>query len=163
MKDNSLRKTSLIFLFVTLSLLCYPALADDGYNLWLKYPKVDNKERLKEYQQTISSIILTGNSTTCRIIQDELKIGLYGLLGKEIPFSNSDKVGSLIIGTPRTSNIIKELKLAELLDKLGKEGYLVKSTTIKGKKLLLIIANEDIGLLYRYISFITAHADSPIT
>jgi alpha-glucuronidase len=124
------------------------ALADDGYNLWLKYPKVNEPERLKEYRQTISSIILSGNSATCRIIHDELKNGLYGLLGSDIPFANSNKSGSLIIGTPRTSEIINKLNVTVVLDKLGKEGYLIKSITIKGKRSLVIIASDDIGLLY---------------
>jgi alpha-glucuronidase len=148
MRQGSLHRTLILFLFVTLSSLCQTAFADDGYNLWLKYPKVDDKERLKEYRQTISSIIISGKSNTCRIIHDELKNGLYGLLGKDIPFAQSNKDGSLIIGTPRTSDIIKKLNVTLLLNKLGKEGYLIKSATIKGKRSLVIIANNDIGLLY---------------
>jgi alpha-glucuronidase len=148
MKYDFLHRTFLLFLFVTLSLHFRTALADDGYNLWLKYPKVDDKGRLKEYQQTISSIIISGKSTTCQIIHDELKTGLNGLLGADIPFVNSTKAGSLIIGTPRSSDIIKKLNVTGLLDRLGKEGYLIKSTIINSKKSLVIIGNDDIGLLY---------------
>ena len=148
MRYNSLHSILPLFLFAALLLLCRTASADDGYNLWLKYPKVNEPERLKEYRQTISSIILSGNSATCRIIHDELKNGLYGLLGSDIPFANSNKSGSLIIGTPRTSEIINKLNVTVVLDKLGKEGYLIKSITIKGKRSLVIIASDDIGLLY---------------
>jgi alpha-glucuronidase len=114
----------------------------------LKYKKVDDKERLKEYRLTISSVIVSGKSNTCRIIRDELKNGLTGLLDKKISFGNSNKTGSLIIGTPRTSDFIKRLNVTVSLDKLGKEGYLIKLTKVNGKSLLVIGANNDIGLLY---------------
>jgi alpha-glucuronidase len=148
MRNESARKISLLFLFIILSSLCTTALADDGYKLWLKYPKVDNRDRLMEYQQTISSIVVTGKSNTCRIICDELKNGLSGLLGKEIPSGNSSKDGTLIIGTPRTSGLINKLQAAAVLGKLGTEGYIIKSTNINGTKLLVIAANNDLGLLY---------------
>lgn len=143
-----MHKAFLLFLFVTLSSLCHTVFADDGYNLWLKYPKVDDKERLKEYRQTISSIVVSGKSSTCQIIRDELKNGLSGLLGKDILFGNSSKAGSLIVGTPRTSGFIKMMNAAVSFNKLGTEGYIIRSMKIDGKRSLVIGANNDIGLLY---------------
>ena len=148
MRNESLHKAFLLFLFVALSSLCHTAFADDGYNLWLKYPKVDDKNRLKEYRQTISSIIVSGQSNTCRIIRDELKNGLSGLFGKDISFGNSLKAGSLIIGTPRTSSFIKMMNAAVSFNKLGTEGYIIRSIKTDGKWSLVIGANNDLGLLY---------------
>jgi len=148
MRNKSLHKAFLLFLFVTLSSLCHTVFADDGYNLWLKYPKVDDKERLREYRQTISSVVVSGKSSTCQIIRDELKKGLSGLLGKDILFGNSSKAGSLIVGTPRTSGFIKMMNAAVSFNKLGAEGYIIRSMKIDGKRSLVIGANNDIGLLY---------------
>ncbi len=122
--------------------------ADDGYELWLKYKKVDDAQKLTEYKQAISAVIVDGKSETFQIIKDELKTGLKGLLGKNVPFKKSvRKNGSLIVGTPGSSDIVKNLNISTL-DTLGKDGYIIKPTQINGKRSLVIAANEDIGLLY---------------
>ncbi len=125
------------------------ALSDDGYTLWMKYKKVDDEQRLSQYQHAVSTVIVSGTSETCRIIRKELKNGLRGLLAKEASFETSiNGKNTLLIGTPRSSHIINELGYTPLLQLLGKEGYLLKSAEIKGSKLIVIAANDDIGLLY---------------
>jgi alpha-glucuronidase len=148
MKYESACKGILLFLCITLCALSNTTNADDGYKLWLKYQKIDDKEQLRKYQQTISSIIVSGDSKTCRTIRGELKNGLNGLLGKDIPFRRSCKAGSLIIGTPRSSASIKKMSLSGQLSKLGQEGYLIRSTNMNGKMCIAIAAQKDIGLLY---------------
>ena len=148
MRHESLRNAFFLFLFVRLAFLCQTAFADDGYKLWLKYQKVNDKERLQEYRQIITSVSIAGESNRCRVIHDELKNGLSGLLGKEVSFGNSNKSGSLIIGTPRTSSFIKKLNGFFPFEKLGKEGYFIKSTMRQGQRTLVIVANNDLGLLY---------------
>lgn len=148
MKHTSLSKIILISFCIALYCLTNTAYADDGYKLWLKYKKIDNEKLLKEYRQTITSVIIPGRSETCRIIHRELEDGLLGLLGKEIPPKKSIRTGSLIIGTPSGSTFVKKLNTATLLDSLGREGYFIQSTEIEGKKCLVIAAQEDIGLLY---------------
>jgi alpha-glucuronidase len=148
MRHGPAQRFSILLLFMTLTSLCKPLYADDGYNLWLKYPEVNDSERLKEYRQIISSIIVSSESRTYRIIQEELKNSLHGLFGIDIPFTQSMKDGSLVIGTPRNSDIIRKLNIDELVGKLGNEGYLIKSTNLDGKSSLVITANTDIGLLY---------------
>ena len=148
MKNEFLQKSFLLFLFLTMSFLCNTAFADDGYNLWLKYTEVGDKQLLKEYQNTISSVILSGKSNTSKIIHDELKNGISGLLSKDILFGHSVKAGSLIIGTPRTSGFVKKLIKTVPLESLGREGYFIKSMEIDGKSSLVIGANNELGLLY---------------
>lgn len=122
--------------------------ADDGYDLWMKY-KFDDQGQLKEYKRMISTIIVQGETKTIQIIQDELKQGLDGLLGKNIPLMKSvTKSGAVIVGTPQSSVVIKNLNYTAILDTLGREGFLVTTTEINGYKTLVITANEDIGLLY---------------
>jgi len=127
MRYESLCKGIFLFLYITLYALSNTANADDGYTLWFKYQNIDDKERLREYQQTISSVIVSGNSKTCRTIRDELKNSLPALLGKTIPFEKMIQTGTLLIGTPSSSDFIKKLTTATLLDLLGQEGYVIKS------------------------------------
>ncbi|MGA9365550.1 MAG: alpha-glucuronidase family glycosyl hydrolase [Bacteroidota bacterium] len=152
-----------IFLIVCASLYCClgeRALADDGYQLWLKYKEIDDVELLKQYQRSISSFIVMGESETCRVVRDELTRGLSGLLGKEIPSVGSIKENSLVVGTPRNSEILKRLLHGTLVEALGREGFMIKSTEINGDKSIVIAANEDIGLLhgtFRLLQLIQAH------
>ncbi len=123
--------------------------ADDGYDLWLKYNKVTDAQKLAEYQAAITSVVIQGDSPTCKVMKDELQKGLSGLLGKETAFSNSvEKAGTLVIGTPVNSDIVAKLNLADSLKELGDEGFIIKSTEIDGKKCVVISANKDFGLLY---------------
>ncbi len=118
-----------IFLILCAVLLCanYLAFADDGYRLWLKYPKVDDAQLLAEYRQEILSINVSGDSKTCEIVAQELKNGLRQLLGKKIYIDNSVRTGSLIVGTPASSARIRKLTTVLQCDKLGQEGYCIKS------------------------------------
>lgn len=138
-----------LFLFVAVCLVLGTALSDDGYQLWLKYKKVPNEERLKEYRDAISSIIVSGNAETDKIIRDDLRDGLDGLLAKKVSIGSSPDGGnSIVVGTPKSSAIVKEMGYGSLLQSLGREGYLLKTEERNGSKLLLIAANTDVGLLY---------------
>jgi len=130
------------------------ASADDGYDLWLKYQKIEDRTLLEKYQQMISSIAVTGDSKTCRIIKDELKRSLPQLLGKPLPFEKKIKSGTLLIGTPRSSASIRRMRFSKRLNQLDRDGYLIKSTTIKGKTCIIIAARKDIGLLYGTFHFL---------
>lgn len=142
-------KITVLTLLVTLFAGIETTYADDGYNLWLKYNKVADSQKLAAYQAAIASVVVQGDSPTCSIIKDELKKGLSGLLGKEVSLANSvEKAGTLIIGTPENSAIIKKLDLAKSLNELGNEGFIIKSVQVDGKSCIVISANKDIGLLY---------------
>ena len=128
---------------------CPMASADDGYELWMSYRKLDNTARLREYRQVLSSVIIQSDSETLNIIREEIKKGLDGLLGINISIqSTPSKGGALIIGTPKKSPFIRELNLSNDLVALGREGFLIRSIKVKDITSIIITANEDIGLLY---------------
>ncbi|WP_162053477.1 alpha-glucuronidase family glycosyl hydrolase [Pontibacter pamirensis] len=134
----------LLLLFVTDSLH-----ADDGYRLWQRYDKIENAAKLNGYQQALTEIVLEGNSPTLLVAQKELKNGLSGLLGKEVPISQRPtQAGALVAGTPANSPLIKSLQLENRLKPLGQDGYLLLTTNINGKKSTAIAANTDVGVLY---------------
>jgi alpha-glucuronidase len=128
--------------------ICSMVRADNGYNLWLSYKKLDDAKVLKEYKESFSSIVIHGDSETLDIIRDEVKKGLDGLLRADLPLSNTLTGKALVIGIPKQSPLIRELNLSDELVTLGREGYLIKSVDIKSIPSIVITANEDIGLLY---------------
>jgi alpha-glucuronidase len=124
-------------------------LADDGYELWMKYKKINDANLLNEYQKTISSIVVIGKSRTCQIIRDELQRGLSGLLGKEIPVTESvSQSGSVLVGTIGSSDLIKGSITPNVMIRLGREGFFIFTTSINGNPTTIITANGDNGLLY---------------
>jgi alpha-glucuronidase len=119
--------------------------AEDGYELWLRYKKIDNAKTLASYKTAITGIMVVGNSPTHLAALEELKFGLNGLMGSTISTHSSLQQGSLIVGTISSlKNTIKD-KLPEVS---GNEGFAIASMNINGKKITLITANENIGLLY---------------
>ena len=123
--------------------------ADDGYSLWLSCKKLENVAMLPEYQRTFSSIVIEGDSETLDIVREELKKELDGLLGVELPvYSTISKNASLVVGTSSQSQVIRKLNLSGELATLGREGFLIRSMEIQGVPVIIITANEDVGLLY---------------
>jgi alpha-glucuronidase len=126
-----------------------PARADDGYDLWLRYFRTGDSARLAEYRGAISSIIVEGNSPSLSAAREELATGLSGLLDREVPVvSRLVKAGAVIAGTRASSPLVASLPLTAELRAVGREGYLIRSATVRGKAVIVIAANSDVGVLY---------------
>jgi len=126
-----------------------PFADEDGYDLWLRYPKVADPTLLAAYQASLSSVVAGQASPTLTLAEQELERGLRGLLG--VTLSRSDQVqatGSVVIGTPASSPLIAALPLAQVLPALGDDGYLVQATDVQGKPAIVIAANRDVAVLY---------------
>jgi alpha-glucuronidase len=123
--------------------------ADDGYGLWLKYARIADQTRLQACREAFSAAVVPGDSATLRLVRAEIKRGLDGLLGIDLPFrEKASGEGNVIIGTPRTSLIIKSLGWDTELKTLGREGFLLRSVEVNGHRATAIAANQEVGLLY---------------
>jgi alpha-glucuronidase len=123
--------------------------ADDGYDLWLRYPRVEDAVLLAEYRLAIARLVVQGDTPTLRVAHDELVAGLTGLLGAA-PASGTSVVGdgTVFVGTPRTSRTIASLPLATELRGLGPEGYVVRALRVDGHRTIVVAGNSDVGVLY---------------
>jgi alpha-glucuronidase len=143
---------TLLFLVVVLN---YSTYGDDGYRLWLKYDQISNLQKLSEYKKLIKEKVIKGNSPTIEAANHELKIGLDGLLGVNIPVSeNISEDGTLLIGTYKNFNFPLSSNIKDELNKVGSEGYIISNTKINNKNVIIITANEDIGVLYGVFHFL---------
>lgn len=149
-------KQLLIYLFASLFIFFQPPVkADDGYRLWLKYDLISDQMLLAQYNKSISGWIIEGNSQTLLAAGREMQLGLSGLLGWNIPqLSSIRKSGTLVAGTPESSSIIAALKLNDKLASLGSEGYIILSAKFRNKKIIVIAANKDTGVLYGTFHFL---------
>jgi len=128
---------------------------EDGYELWLRYKNIDNADKLEEYKTNIQAVYFPGDSPTLQAAREELTKGLEGLLGIPVIFANgSIENGTLLVGTPASSNIISSLKLGKKLKILGQEGFIIQNSVAKGKKCIVVSANTDVGILYGVFNFL---------
>jgi alpha-glucuronidase len=142
----------MVFLFLVIP---FKVAAEDGYRLWLRYDRIADEDKLKEYRKDIKVIHFPGDSPTLKAAREELTNGISGLLGVQVKFM--DKLtgsGTLIVGTPKSSKVVASLKLNDKLKKLGREGYIIQNSVIKGKKCIVISANTDVGILYGVFNFL---------
>ncbi|MCC9136685.1 alpha-glucuronidase family glycosyl hydrolase [Pontibacter silvestris] len=149
------KSLNLLLILLLLILTNNYSYGDDGYRLWQRYDKVQDAEKLKNYQQSVSELVIEGNSPTLSVAQKELTVGLTGLLGKAVPVSQRlTQQSAVVAGTPANSALIASLNLAERLNSLGDEGYLILTANTNGKKSTVIAANTDIGVLYGSFHFL---------
>lgn len=126
---------------------------EDGYDLWLRYRPLEATRAAKVRPHALS--IVGDGSPTLIAAHEELQRGLGGMLGEAPPVGNSISDGALVLGTPASSSVIRELGLP--LEKLGPEGFVIRTTRIKEHPVTVIAGNTDVGLLYgafRYLSLI---------
>jgi alpha-glucuronidase len=135
-----MKKTLLLLLSLCLAHLLH---AEDGYNLWLRYKRVDNNNLLVSYRKTITAVQVAGQSPTMDAVRKELELGLNGLLDTHIPTKNTPTGNTLIAGTYQALSALKpEDKPA------GPEGFLIISKVIDGKHYTIVTANTETGVLY---------------
>ena len=133
------------FLFLALK-------AEDGYRLWLRYDRINNAQVLQQYLKQLSNIQTAGNSPTISIAREELANGISGLLGKKITANSSD--GAILLATAANSLIIRNAIAANDFNKIGAEGFIIRSIKFSQKNKIIITANSDIGLLYGTFHFL---------
>ncbi len=121
---------------------------ENGYDLWLRYQVVSDTELLRDYRKMSSAIIFPANSERLDVAKDELRRGLSGLLDIEVSEISNIQNNVLIIGTVKSSRIISNISFVREIESLNDEGYIIRSSVIKGKKVTIITAKEDIGILY---------------
>jgi alpha-glucuronidase len=144
---------TLACLAVILFITAPGAFAEDGYDLWLRYRPLEG-EWLATYRAAATEIVQPRKpSPTLQTASAELTRGLGGLLRMALPVvARPTKAGSIILGTPRSSPLIAGLHLD--LERLGPEGYVIRSLTYEGHPATLIAASGDVGVLYGTFHFL---------
>jgi alpha-glucuronidase len=121
---------------------------EDGWQLWLRYPKVAVPGRLAEYQAALTHVVKAGGSATLQAAEAELLKGISGLTGIMIPVADQPiRDGAVVLGTPASSPIVRALALPAL-GAAGNEGYVVQAATTGGKAAIVVAANTDVGVLH---------------
>lgn len=147
-------KSKIIYTIVLI--LCMQVLhAENGYDLWLRYQKIDNSQILKSYTKTLSKLNFPASSATLTEAKNELKQGLNGLLNTNLSETDRISKGTLLVGTPSSSKEIADIReLANGIAGLGDEGFLIQSIQVNGAPCTVIAARKDIGVMYGVFHFL---------
>ncbi|MEH6407779.1 MAG: alpha-glucuronidase family glycosyl hydrolase, partial [Leeuwenhoekiella sp.] len=153
---------ALFAVFIFSSIITFSS-ASNGYELWLRYKSISNEKLVDNYTQQFQSVYFPNGTATITAAQDELKKGLSGMLGQSYVFENTFSVNnSTIIATGDNLDSSLTQSVNSELNNLGKDGFIIKSIDQKGKKILLVTANNDLGLLYgtfRLLMFMQENRD----
>ena len=121
--------------------------AEDGYRLWLRYVPVHG-DWLSRYRAAATELVGAPG-----VARAELQRGLTGLLGAPLrEATDVTQDGAVLFGTPSSSPLVKSLPLD--LQRLGAQGYLIRTVTIRGHRAIVIAANTDVGVLYGAFGFL---------
>lgn len=137
-------------LLAILSVLCAIGVpnqsqAETGYDLWLRYKPLDSATQA-HVSRHAQQLVVVEEDQTLSAATEELQRGLLGLTGKSPSVSRQISAdGAILIGTARTP-AIAALNLP--LGKVGREGYLIRSANIDGKRTIVVVGNEAVGALY---------------
>lgn len=111
--------------------------AEDGSELWLRGNQLNQSAGL------FSSI--SGDKHL--IAFEEFQQGWIKMNSRELAFSNNVADNCLLVATTKNAQI-KKLGLAKELKGLGREAYLIKTVSQRGKKFTVVTATKPEGLLY---------------
>jgi alpha-glucuronidase len=129
--------------------------AETGADLWLRYEPVKDSARLRAYREAAAAVVSSSATPTSRIVRGELTRGLRALVGAEVPVTDTvDRDGAVVVGTPSQSSAIAALGWTDAIHSLGDEGYLIRSTTINGRRATVIASNGEAGTLYGAFHFL---------
>ncbi|KRG47878.1 alpha-glucuronidase [Stenotrophomonas panacihumi] len=139
------RWLSCAFALVLGLLASTPALAEDGYDLWLRYLPLPAAQAQPALAQ-LGTVSIPRQNEVQRAARDELMRGLSGLLGQAPREATAADAALLVVGTPASSPLVAQLRLP--LKGLGAEGYLIRRVEHEGHLLTVVAAPGDVGTLY---------------
>ncbi|HEY4984339.1 MAG TPA: alpha-glucuronidase family glycosyl hydrolase [Verrucomicrobiae bacterium] len=130
-----------------------PLPEEDGYKLWLRYAPLG--DAAKKYHKVVQQIRVDGTSATSGIIRDELRSATSAMLGGNVPLNEKVLVeGMVVVGTPGNSALVRDLNWASDLGVVGIEGFIIRSTRVGNKPVMVIAADTEIGALYGAFHFL---------
>ncbi|HEY0942838.1 MAG TPA: alpha-glucuronidase family glycosyl hydrolase [Steroidobacter sp.] len=135
-----------------LAFVTQPAVAEDGYDLWLRYQPLAAEQRAP-YTPATAQLVMPTPSQTLAVARDELLRGLNGLLSRTpASVEQVSTAGAILVGTPRSNPQIAQLQLG--LQVLSPGGYVIRRRNVGGHSTLVVAANDDVGVLYGVFHFL---------
>ncbi|MBQ0895656.1 twin-arginine translocation signal domain-containing protein [Micromonospora sp. U56] len=123
--------------------------AEDGYEMWLRYRPVTDPDRLADYQARLGELAVAEAEPAIRSAAGELGHALGILLGRPVPvLARPSGPRSLVIGTWAGSPLVRELVTRGDVERVGAEGYLLRTVRTAQGEHVVVAATSGKGVLY---------------
>ncbi len=119
---------------------------EDGYDLWLRYRPLEDASLRATYRETLSSIVIRGESPSMAVAAEELRRGLSGLLDVDIPLADSITPGAIVLET--TGSVTLGSAEGPTHAQLTPGAFAISSAVREGSPVTVIAAHPDAGILY---------------
>jgi alpha-glucuronidase len=141
-----------LWMLVLLALLPGGAMAEDGYELWLRYRPLQG-QALAQLQAGARTVVHGAPpSPTVQVAVAELQRGIAGMAGRAPMLATRIAPGALVLATPASAPPGLALPWAEL----GREGFMLRRLRLQGADVTVIAANGELGLLYGSFAWLRA-------
>jgi len=146
-----IKKFFILFLILACSYFLH---AENGYNLWLRYNKIEDKNILKYYNERIKEVFFIDVTGIEKTAKNDLRMALSIILDRNINFTHKISSNVLVVGRyENLPELIKKSIDTLKLKKLGEEGYLIESINFRNKNIVITSINDK-GILYGVFHFI---------
>jgi len=151
----SISHRKMFYVFAFLAIANTSSQSPGGYDLWLNYPKIEEPALLSKYLKATNSVFFSGGNKILLAAENELVRGLNTMLGQESNVQNSpDLLNTMWVLKKADLNRELQTALKGDFERIGKEGFIIKSVSVEGRNILLVTANEDLGILYGVFKFL---------
>lgn len=132
--------------------------AETGAAAWLRYSAL-SPQSASSYQNLPGEVVVMSDGLVLRTAQQELVQGVFQMLSKTLRSAVASRLdGAIVLGTfSDLHTLAPDLRPPE---KLGAEGYWLKSASIHQSKCLVITAATDRGVLYGVFALLSKIARS---
>jgi alpha-glucuronidase len=128
---------------------------DSGYQCWLAYEPIRNPERLEEYRKWCANIVLRPETSVVGSAKEELVHGIGNLLDVKPSVSTIPRVNQFIMAGRIGSDALNDNEIDDnQRERLGLEGYVIKTVKKLERSYILIAAGCDQGILYGVFHFL---------
>lgn len=128
----------------------------NGYNCWLGYHLLENRELRENYSQWASNIAISKEPDEIKIALSELKSGINGILGVDavVVTREPEQSSCIALGVlGRGQNIDSYVKYDEVVQ-IGNEGFIIKAFKTGNSEIVVVAGTTIKGLLYGVFSLL---------
>ena len=123
-----------------------PAQAETGADAWLRYAPLPPDARVR-YASVPRTVVVLGDSPVLRSARDEIVRGLGSMLGERMASATAlGNTPAIVLGTP--ADLRRAAPDVRAPTDLAPEGFWLGAATSAGRRLLIVAAPADRGVLY---------------
>ncbi|TCL54225.1 alpha-glucuronidase [Hydrogenispora ethanolica] len=128
---------------------------DAGYRCWLRYEQIRDEKLLEEYRTWCASVVFRPGTPVLCSAKEELIGAIKSLLAVEVALSASPNRDKFIMVGKIGSHSVIDCETGGIeAERLGSQGFVVKTVKKPEYQFILIAAGSDQGILYGVFHFL---------